>query len=319
MILGIDPKNDYAFKRVFGSAAHTGVLIHLLNAVLKYPAGKKIASVQLQNPITDPVKLDDKLSILDIYAFDETGRRFNIEMQILAHPAFRERLLYYWAKAYSSQMVQGEDYSALRPVISICFLNSVLYANTGLCHLPFRIWNTEISAPLTDHYQLHLFQLPRFTKSATELVEPLDKWLYFLNNGKELDPNQLPAQLQDPEVLEAVEILKMMTQSEQERILYEAREKALRDQLYWERIRNQAIAEAERSKAQAEQAQAQTEQAQAQTEQARQETRDVLIKQIHFAEDLLKRDHSPEQELHALSVEILQERLQQLQNEIRKL
>lgn len=39
MILGIDPKNDYAFKRVFGSEQHTNILIHLLNAVLDLPAG----------------------------------------------------------------------------------------------------------------------------------------------------------------------------------------------------------------------------------------------------------------------------------------
>ena len=34
MGLGIDPKNDYAFKCVFGSEHHTRILVHLLNAVL---------------------------------------------------------------------------------------------------------------------------------------------------------------------------------------------------------------------------------------------------------------------------------------------
>ena len=43
--LGIDPKNDYAFKRVFGSEAHTRVLVHVLNAVLEPPPGQ--ASLRL--------------------------------------------------------------------------------------------------------------------------------------------------------------------------------------------------------------------------------------------------------------------------------
>ena len=39
-ILGIDPKNDFAFKRVFGSEHHPRVLIHLLNAVLDPAPGR---------------------------------------------------------------------------------------------------------------------------------------------------------------------------------------------------------------------------------------------------------------------------------------
>jgi hypothetical protein len=33
MILGIDPKVDFAFKRVFGDPRNADILTHLLNAV----------------------------------------------------------------------------------------------------------------------------------------------------------------------------------------------------------------------------------------------------------------------------------------------
>lgn len=33
MILGINPKVDYAFKKLFGSPSHKGLLIHLRNSV----------------------------------------------------------------------------------------------------------------------------------------------------------------------------------------------------------------------------------------------------------------------------------------------
>jgi len=66
MALDIDPKNDYAFKCVFGSEQHTRVLIHMLNAVLDPPPERRIESVEILNPIIEPVVLDEKLSILDV-------------------------------------------------------------------------------------------------------------------------------------------------------------------------------------------------------------------------------------------------------------
>src|SRR5690349_14335059 len=110
---GIDPKNDYAFKCIFGSEKRTAILIDLLNAVLHPP--QQIKSVQILNPITEPVVLDDKLSILDIRARDETGQYFNIEMQMVPHPCLRGRFLYYWAKIYGSQLQRGDEYEELRP------------------------------------------------------------------------------------------------------------------------------------------------------------------------------------------------------------
>ena len=52
MVPGIDPKVDYAFKRLFGSPANSSLLISLLNAVLAFPAARQIASVEILNPFT---------------------------------------------------------------------------------------------------------------------------------------------------------------------------------------------------------------------------------------------------------------------------
>jgi predicted transposase/invertase (TIGR01784 family) len=155
MAIGIDPKNDYAFKRVFGNVDHLPVLIHLLNAVLKPPAGKKVAKVSILNPITLPTTLDEKQLILDILALDETGRRFNIEMQMLLHPAFVERLLLYWSKTYSGQLVEGNRYSLLRPVITICFLDDILFSQVTAFHHWFRLWDPDTRLTLSDHFQVH--------------------------------------------------------------------------------------------------------------------------------------------------------------------
>ena len=92
MIIGIDPRVDYAFKKLFGSEANKTLLICLLNAVLKLPQGRQIHSVEILNPFNDKDNSDDKLTILDIKARDQLGRQYNIEMQMVAGTDFLPRI-----------------------------------------------------------------------------------------------------------------------------------------------------------------------------------------------------------------------------------
>jgi predicted transposase/invertase (TIGR01784 family) len=95
MIPRIDPKVDYAFKRLFGREPNQALAVHLLNAVLKPPPAERVVELELLNPFNDKDRLDDKLSILDIKARDQSGRQFNVEMQLLANRYFRQRVPYY--------------------------------------------------------------------------------------------------------------------------------------------------------------------------------------------------------------------------------
>jgi predicted transposase/invertase (TIGR01784 family) len=108
MMLGIDPKVDYAFKWLFGNQKNTSILIHLLHAILNPAPDEQIVEIQILNPINDKMALDEKLSILDIKVRDQLGRQFNIEMQMLATATLKQRILYYWGKLYTEQL-QVED------------------------------------------------------------------------------------------------------------------------------------------------------------------------------------------------------------------
>ena len=302
MGLGIDPKNDYAFKCLFGSERHTSILIHLLNAVLRPPSDRRVVGVQILNPITEPVTLDDKLAVLDLKARDQSGRRFNVEMQMVLHPALRSRFLYYWARTYSSQLVAGDDYGRLAPVVSICFLDALLFPETDAFHLPFRLLDPATNLVLSDDLAIHIFQLPNFVKTEDELRDELDCWLFFLNNGEELDPAHIPQPLRVPEFQEALEIMQTLTQDEIERQRYESREMARRDALSWEREIERAHQKAEH--------------AEQKLEHAEQEAVKALIGQITLCEQLLHRPTPPEDELRRLSLDELQGLGAQLRREL---
>src|SRR5437762_10728287 len=134
MLLGIDPKVDYAFKHLFGRESTRPLLIDVIDQVLSPAAGHRILDLELLNPFNPKEAFDDKLSILDIKARDESGRQFNVEMQMLAFPGYEKRVLYYWSKLYQQQLHQGEDYLELKPTISISFLDHVLFPDVEDYH-----------------------------------------------------------------------------------------------------------------------------------------------------------------------------------------
>jgi predicted transposase/invertase (TIGR01784 family) len=139
VIVGIDPKVDYAFKRLLGRPENISLLIHLLQAVLQLPAGHQIVSLDLLNPFNEKDFETDKLSILDIKVCDQAGRLYNVEMQLLVLGSFRARVLYYWAQLYADQLQEGIGYEALRPTVSIIFVNALLFPKSRPLALGLRV------------------------------------------------------------------------------------------------------------------------------------------------------------------------------------
>ena len=229
MPIGIDPTIDYAFKRVFGRQENEESLCSLLNAVLRRPVGQRIESVVILNPFLPLEAFDDKLSVLDIKARDESGRMFNVEMQIRLHHALRERVLFYWAKLYTEQLSEGEDYAALRPTISVLVVDDILFPELAGPHHRFRLCEESRGTVFSDQIELHVLELPKFAKRLPELTDDLDKWLFFLRHAATLDLNHWPLELAASPWQRAGKELAMLAQTDIEREKYEARRKGQRD------------------------------------------------------------------------------------------
>jgi predicted transposase/invertase (TIGR01784 family) len=291
MILGVTPTVDYAFKHLFGRDSTRPVLISLLDSVLIPAPAHRIQDLELLNPFNPKEAFDDKLSILDIKARDQSGRQFNIEMQMLAFRYYEKRILYYASRLHQQQLHEGDDYLKLQPTISISFLDHVLFPQVPDYHLRFRLLEETHRFPFTGDLEVHILELPKFTKSATEL----DIWLYFLRHAEKMDTDALPAALErHPLVRRAVEELKMLTQTDQERERYEARRKAQLD--YHTGLK---VARMEGH------------------EEGREEgRREGLITNIHFCERLLHRSETPTEQMARCTCEELSRLLERLQAEV---
>src|ERR1700742_5184908 len=117
----INPRIDIAFKKIFGVEENKDLLISLINSIVGVE--DQVAEVTILNSYNPKSYRRDKLSILDIKASSQTGKRYNIEIQITDEGDYDKRALYYWAKLYTEQLKKTEDYSKLCKAIGIHILN----------------------------------------------------------------------------------------------------------------------------------------------------------------------------------------------------
>ncbi len=319
----IDPKNDYAFKYVFANEKRKNILIHLINAVLQPKPGHEVQSVEIRNPFTEKNAIDDKFSILDIRATDQSGREFIIEMQMTIAVHLPNRLLYYFSKIFSSQLKPGEDYDQLRPVICICFLDGVLFPQIADYHLYFQLLERQRHIPLTNQIEFHFFQLDYFRKSESELNDKVEKWIYFFNNAMKMDVSELPKSLDEAEYAEAIGALAMLDQNELDRELYEARERAKRDRLSWENAFKRKNLEVEQMRKQfEEEAKLREQEAKLREQEAKlreqeaAENRANLISHIQLCEQILQQPLTEDKELNKSSTSDLKRLAENLRKKV---
>ncbi len=117
----LDPKNNYAFKRIFGTEKNKDILIHFLNDILGRTGEAKIEDVAFLSPIQDPEIAAKKESIVDVLCRDSTGVRFICEMQVARTSGFEKRVQFYASKAYSSQAGVGDQYQNLKGSYLHCY------------------------------------------------------------------------------------------------------------------------------------------------------------------------------------------------------
>ena len=142
--------NDILFKVVFGTQRHSEALRGLLNAILGLQGTDRIAEITLLNPLREKERLEDKGTALDVKARDGHGRIYNIEVQVQAQIAYRERSLYYAANLINAQIESGQDYRQLRKTIHISLTDFVLFPDYDDLHRIYRLHDLQHQRTLGD-------------------------------------------------------------------------------------------------------------------------------------------------------------------------
>ena len=182
----INPKTDFAFKKIFGSEQSKDILISFLNALL-YDGHSIIQDLTILNPYQVPKILGVKESYLDVKAQLKNGSWVIIEMQVLNVAGFEKRVLYNATKTYSAQLKIDDQYSVLNPVIALTVTAFEMFKESDrpISRFVLKEKNSLVDYPISD-LELVFIELPKFKTPLSNLETLTDKWIYFLQYAKDL-------------------------------------------------------------------------------------------------------------------------------------
>ncbi|XZN99396.1 MAG: Rpn family recombination-promoting nuclease/putative transposase [Microcoleus sp.] len=225
----INPKTDYAFKKIFGSSESKDILISFLNAMI-YDGNPTIEDLEIINPNLPPQVEGLKDSSLDVKAKLADGTLVIIEMQVLNVESFGQRILYNAAKTYASQLQKGQGYRMLKPVIALTITDFEMFKNSNNLISRF-VYKEEVSnLPYPDNdLKLVFVELPKFTKTVDQLETLADKWLYFMKYAVTI--TEIPPVMDSvPEIHQAFDIADRVNLSPEEIANIERQEMFIYDQ-----------------------------------------------------------------------------------------
>jgi predicted transposase/invertase (TIGR01784 family) len=209
----LSPRNDYGFKKLFGSKDHTNLTMSFLNAILGRTQGNLITHITFRQTEKIPEPAGGRRSFLDVYCVDQNDHHFIIEMQNEPQDSFFERMIYYASLVYSRQRPNPFQYERLVPVIFIGILTQKLNDDHPEVISEHAIMNTKHNSISSRHMMYYLVELGKFNKAENQLETDIDKWLYFMKKADSC--KEIPSAFrQDAEFITAFEILKQMAFSE---------------------------------------------------------------------------------------------------------
>ena len=225
----INPKTDYAFKKIFGSSESKEILISFLNALI-YEGNSTIEDLEIINPNLPPKIEGLKDSYLDVKAQLSDGTLVIIEMQVLNVQSFGKRVFYNAAKTYAFQLEAAQGYRLLKPVIALTITDFEMFPESEEFNSRFVL--KEVNKNFTypeNELDLVFVELPKFTKKLEELETLADKWIYFMKNARSL--TSVPETMDSiPEIHQAFNIANQAKLSREEVADLDRREQFIYDQ-----------------------------------------------------------------------------------------
>ena len=246
----LDPKNDVAFKKVFGSEKHKDILIHFINDILELKGNDQIDEVEFLSTIQDAEIASKKQSIVDVLCRDKNGVQIIVEMQVAPTKGFEKRAQYYAAKAYSRQLNKGQEadglYENLKAVIFIAIADYIVFPDKTEFKSEHVILDKNSHEHDLQDFSFTFVELPKFKKEKIEeLNTTLDKWCYFFKYAaktSEADMAKIGSSYKT--IGDAYEIVNQYNWNEQQLLAYERETKRVWD--------NRSVLEFQLDKAKAE-------------------------------------------------------------------
>ena len=219
------PKNDYIFKKIFGSKGNEEILRDFLESILE----EKIEKVELDLQTEMQAEtIKEKGVRLDVRARLDDKTEVNVEIQISKEGFSEERCLAYWSRVYQTTLEKSKEYETARRTISIWILGENVYNDTKEYHTKWQM--QEVNTGMKGHFkheEIHIIELKKL--HFCDNIKPKKKefWLCFIDHNKEEAVKM--ACYTEKQIQEAEEQYKKITADEKMMAIIEMRERAKRE------------------------------------------------------------------------------------------
>ena len=224
----IDPKTDFAFKRIFDSEDSKNTLISFINAALNLSGEREIKSVEIKPPYQTLGLPIFRESIVDVACTDGLGKQYLVEMQVNKVKGFANRIIHNLSKCYSSLLEKGGKYPDMHDVILIAVMDFTLFEELKKFHSIYILKDIETNFAPFNQLKICCLELAKFHKTEKELANMLDKWCFFLKEAQNLKmrPDVLDKEVFEP-AFEKAEAANMTIEEEES---YDANLQRIRDE-----------------------------------------------------------------------------------------
>ena len=208
-------RNDYAFKKLFGTEENKDIMIEFISLVTQL-SKNDFDDVRIENNEYIPRFYNDKTGRLDIKIRLHNGRKINVEMQNTYFDYYPKRSIFYCSKLIHEHFMSGFQYAQLKKCIAINVLNSPFKLSKKV-HSIYQIRETEEQTLLDELFEIHFLDL---TKLQKDNLTSLEKWLMFIKTDSKEERAVLSQG--DPIMAKANKVMDIFYMDEQERKRYEA-------------------------------------------------------------------------------------------------
>ncbi|MCL2350717.1 MAG: Rpn family recombination-promoting nuclease/putative transposase [Defluviitaleaceae bacterium] len=152
----------------------------------------------------------------------------DLEIQVENEGNYPERVLYYWAREFSTALNESQNYSSLPRTIVISILGFNHFKRPNKFHHEFQVLEVETHEPLTDKCALHFYELKKLPPLTSE-DNGRDLWLKLFKAETEEDLEKISA-LEVPIMNQAIEAYRQVADTPEFRNLERMRSKRRHDE-----------------------------------------------------------------------------------------
>lgn len=222
----INPLTDFGFKKLFGVELNKELLIDFLNQLL--PPVHQIKELSYTKNEQLGNTQQERKAIFDLYCESASGEKFIVEVQKAKQNFFKDRSVFYSTFPIQEQAKKGVWDFKLSAVYTIGILDFIFDEHKNQKEILHTVKLKDQNNNLFYDKLTYIYiELPKFTKSDTELETRFDKWLYIFRHLANLQNRPVILQERVFEKLFEVAEIARFTPSEKE--LYEESLKYYRD------------------------------------------------------------------------------------------